>query len=272
MQTIKTTLHLYNYDTDNPKHSGPAGEWTSLEIKLRHTVGRGHWMHSLKPPGERDNLIEGPIELDPECLFQNQWNSDQGRVFDWYQEAVFSAYGERKNIKRGHYLDITEEMIALRRDTLKCGYTGQQFPASTSPRLNTTDQALGSPYLKESELHLLRLLPVCEEWTGTREPLTQEERAFLLPLYLEAQTKATSAQRDKQRAELLKDYDQAITVATAERDGFLWLLDHGIQTENCIYYSHTKEFCFGWRQAYAGEARAKLLELLAKFPFPYDLK
>jgi hypothetical protein len=270
---IETVLHTYDYNTNNATDCEP---WYQLKTRLEKEPARGHRMHSIKPPGEHEQEA-GKIVLEAEHLFQNQWNSDKGRVFDWYEEALFNSRGQpMNNIKRGHWLEITPAMIAVRRDTLKCGYTGQQFCRFDFPensfRLNVTDQCLGSPYLKETELHLCRLLPVCEEWTTKREELTEAEREYLLPLYIKAQTRTNTAARDKQRAKVLKDFAAATATATAERDGYLWLLDHGVQTENCIFYSHTGRFAFGWRSPYTGKAREALLAAVAKFPFPYDVK
>jgi hypothetical protein len=131
------------------------GDAARFEATLRNTPGRGHKMYAIKS-GNDYNFETGIIELETEFLFENQWNSNVGRVFDWYEEAVFDSRGkERKNIKRGHYLEITPEMAEIRRNTLKCGYTGQQFPAAKGYIFNETENALGSPYLKESELHAL---------------------------------------------------------------------------------------------------------------------
>ncbi len=274
---MKTTLHTYSYDTNDRKTWASLPQWARgdaviFEAILQKTPGRGHKMHSLKPKGDRDYTTQ-EIILEPEHLFQNQWNSNIGRVFDWYEEAVFDGRGNKcKNIKRGHYLDITDEMLAIRRDTLKCGYTGQMYPASCGQVFNISQQAIGSPYLKESELHLLRLMPACDEWVKTRPQLTEKEKAYLLPLYLEAQMKANQKLRDKQREEIHKDFDKAQKLAHKERDGFIWLLDHGLQIENVIFYNHTCTFSFGWRSPYTGKAREVLLEALKKFPFTYDVK
>lgn len=79
-------------------------------------------------------------------------------------------------------------------------------------------------------------------------------------------------------AELQADFEKKRQEATTERDGFLWLLEHDIPTGNCIYYSHTGRFCFGWRgkhspgEKYEGKTRLKLLELLKGFPFEYDVE
>ena len=265
---MKTTLHTYSFDTDRPGDREP---YYQLKTRLEKTPGRGHRMHAIKPPGASEPK-EGEIILEAEFLFENQWNSNVGRVFDWYEEAVFSYGKERKNIKRGHYLEITAEMADIRRRTLKCGYTGAQFPETTTPRFNLTEQALSNAYLKETELHLLRLIPVCDEFRTRREPLTEAELAIVFPKYLEARTKASAEVRAKQKDEVLTEFARDQRRATMERDGKLWLLEHGMQLENVIFYNHTESFSFGWRSAYTGKVREKVLELLKTFPFPYDVK
>lgn len=269
--TIKTTLHLYSFNTDNPEDREP---WYQLELKLRKTHGRGHRMHAIKS-NQDFNPEPGPVELETEFLFQNQWNTDKGRLFDWYEEAVFCNGKQKNNIKRGHYLDITPEMVAIRRNTLKCCYTGNQFffdadKDGEAPKFNLQSSALGNCYLKESELHLVRLKQVCDD--SSPAPLTKEERDFLLPLYIKAQSKRVESAKPELRKAILDDYEKELATITTERDGKLWLLDHGVNDENCIYYSHTRRFCFGWRSAYPKSAVPALLECLKRFPFEYDVK
>lgn len=272
---VKTTLHTYSFDLDRVEDREP---YHQLKHKLLNTPGRGHRMHAIKTNHDF-NPEAGEIELEPEHLFENQWNANVGRVFDWYEEAIFSPYNGKENklIKRGHYLDITPEMVEIRQNTLKCGYTGDQFfwdhkQDGERPKFNTRQSALGSCYLKESELHLLRLLPVCEEFTGKRAELTPEERDYLLPLYIAAQTKTTGEAREKQLAEINAEFEKDHALAVMERDGKLWLLSNGVPLENVIFYTHTGRFNFGWRSPFTGAARDALLAALAKFPFPYDVK
>jgi len=265
---MKTVLHTYNFDLDNPAHREP---YHQLKLKLEKTPGRGHKMHAIKPPGEARDYDPGEIELETEFLFENQWNANIGRVFDWWEEYVVN----RPLIKRGHYLEITPEMVAIRRDTLKCGYTGQQFPAADfadKPKFNTTHQALGNCFLKESELHLVRLLPVSDEFTGKREPLTDAERDWLLPLYVAAQSKTQGEKRAKQIEEVKRKHDKEAALALTERDGMLWLLEHGVNIENCIFYDHTNTFCFGWRSPYGANAEQALQEAINGFPYQYEIK
>jgi hypothetical protein len=274
MKTLKTKLHKFSFNTDNPEDREPYYQLkTRLEAEIE-AHKRGHKMHCI--PSNRDfNPQAGVVEIETECLFENQWNSNVGRLFDWYEEAVFADGQERPNIKRGHWLEITEEMLTLRQNTLKCRYTGEQFfwdakKDGIAPKFNTRKSALGSCYLKESELHLCRLFTLVDEHRSC-EPLTDGEKSELLPLYIAAQLETTGAQREKQLAEIRADYDKTVANATKERDGFLWLLGHGVQIENCIFYTHTGRFGFGWRTPYTGAAREALLKAVAKFPFDYDI-
>ena len=285
---LVTRLHVYNFDTDKPEDRAA---YAKLAAELKATPGRGRWMKAFSPPETqkaRQELQEGEILIDAEYLFENQWNANVGRVFDWFEEASFSSYNgkEAKNIRRGHYIDITPAMVAIRQNTLKCGYTGQQFPASDfsdgKPLFNVTRQALGSPYLKENELHLLRLLPVCD-CDEKRVELNDSERAFLLPLYVQAQTDpqalATAAEKAKAIADTKRAYVEAqekfekeLKHATAKRDGKLWLLDHGINLDNCIYYDHTGVFEFGWRRPISPETEKVLRKMLEGFPAQFEIK
>jgi hypothetical protein len=51
-----------------------------------------------------------------------------------------------------------------------------------------------------------------------------------------------------------------------------WLIEHDIDIDNCIYYSHLKEFCFGWREKITEQERGQLIEKLNGFPFEYRFK
>src|SRR5574342_721932 len=146
-------------------------------------------------------------------------------------------------------------MRDIRRNTHKCGYCGKQEPAQKGYVF--CPHCIGSAYLKSSELHLLRMMPV--EFEGNRAPLTEAEQAHLLPLYKEAQLHGN-------------ERDKAIYIAETEFKGFTWLMDHGIKTDNCIYYSHTDRFSFGWRNPVDAEFLSELLDVVSEFPFAYEIK
>lgn len=219
------------------------------------------------------------MTIETAHIFGNQWNtapdeySDKGfRVFNWYEE-----YFNRRSDKRGHYLKITEEMRELCRLTHVCGYCGAGYYGIENAG-RFCSACLDSEYLKEPDLCLLRVMAVPINGTCgvNRAPLSDAEKEWLTPLYVERQTTGTDsrmAQKMKQkRIRVLEDYEATITKATAERDGFIWLLDHNINPDNAIYYNHTGRWCFGWHSPLSPEVRSKLLDLLSEFPFEYDLK
>src|SRR5262245_25066500 len=110
---METTLHIYEFDTRKPED---AAKYDALCERLKgqgltcfETHGRGSHFYDVQG-------IDGQtIPLDLGHLFDNQWNTgpipgqfDEGvRVFDWAQD--YRPFGS-DTIKRGHYLEQTEEM------------------------------------------------------------------------------------------------------------------------------------------------------------------
>lgn len=277
---MQTKLHRYTFNTRN---ADEAKAYSELAARLRAEIAagtRGREMHCIVTDHKRKSKPGGieAVELETGHLFGNQWNTTNERVFDWFE--CYQHDRSLEHIKWGHWLEMTPEMLAIRRDTLKCGYTGQQFPASAGFKFNETAQGLGSEYLKESELSMLRLRPVDKE-DEDRAPLTPEELAYLLPKYRAMQKEGAETRAGKAkaaaRAQVAADYIEATTisekelrVAAKKRDAFVWLLDRGFSLENVIYYSHTDKFCFGWRNALTAEQKSALLDVLSEFPFDYE--
>jgi len=78
--------------------------------------------------------------------------------------------------------------------------------------------------------------------------------------------------RAKKRQQIIDQAAKKIREETIERDGMLWLFDHGISIENVIYYSHTNIFTFGWRELVSDEEAGKILDVISEFPFEYKIK
>jgi hypothetical protein len=288
---MKTHIHTYNFDISRPDE---AAAYKALCKELGATPGRGEKMVSSST-GEghfwfiQQRLSDGAeIELETAHLFENQWNTapivgidtDKGlRVFDWAEDASdrLSLPGfAPKDVRRGYYLDITDEMRAIRHDTLKCGYCGAQENAAGIDQTRAfCPHCRDSEFLKESDLHLTRLRPVDTPFGEKRAELTDDERAYLLPIYREAQihgsTARGKARLEAKRARILAKAEKEISAANAERDGMLWLMDRRINVENVIYYSHTGRFSFGWRSPLDDGVVDSLLDEITEFPFPYDI-
>lgn len=261
--TVKTVLRKYKFFLDKENSN-----WQALRNQLEkregtsgcfETTGGSHYLDWVPDEG-----VE--VELELSNLFNNQWNTTCGkRVFDWGLD--YNPYGN-PNLKRGHYLEITQEMIDVRNNNVACGYCGKYYDRGAG--LDFCTNCLGTDYLKEGQLHLLRLKPI--SFDGDRRPLTDEEKARLLPLYVNAQTKRFKAKTEAERQSLIDKHLKTVELASEERDGMLWLLDHEIPLNNVIYYSHLRTFGFGWRQPYGEVVKAELLKKLEGFPFKYEFK
>ena len=278
MNTLKTKLHYYCFNTDTPEG---AKAWTELKEKLAPIAARKMHSHSGgdQPLTHRNETQE--TELDPSFLFSNQWNETESagnrRLFDWYQQYRLSG----KNWKQGHYLDITPEMDHIRAHTLTCGYCGK-YVREGEPHGWHCAQCLGSEYIKPTDLKMLRLEPVSAK-RDYRE-LTDTERAEILPKYNEAQglglvsREAAAKSKARQKiARLVPDAEakaaQDIANAKTETAAYTWLLDHGVNIlDNVIFYDHTRRFCFGWRTPLTATEKSALLDVLCECHFDYDIK
>jgi len=263
MTTIKTTVHLFKFDTSNDKQRKA---WGDFRRELEETR---HRFHAWGDSNHFDFEDGQEIELETKCVFGDQWNTACGkRVFD-FNDPVF----HNSHLHSGYYLDVTPEMLEVRRNTLKCGYCGKHYQAAQGYVF--CEACLDSAYLKETELHLLRLKN-CEYRKNTSEPLTEAERAHLLPLYVERQTtgadsRAVQAKKNI-RAGVEREYKQKTEDARNRYDGLIWLLDHDVNINNVIYYGHTGRFGFGWRTPVSADVKSALLDILCEFPFDYDIK
>lgn len=270
---LKTTIHTYSFYIDEPE--GKAA-WDALKAKLEGMRlrcmeshgGGSHYLGWVSPDGS-------PVELETSYLFDNQWNtapvegvSDKGlRVFDWSLD--YKPCGN-PNIKRGHWLEQTPAMKAARHDNVKCGYCGHMQPFD--PAQTLCHACAGSSYLAEKDYPLLRLRRIDAPDLRKYPPLTEAETAELVAVIEPARAEAKKARLAKTRADLIESTDKEITDARTELAVKLWLLDHGQEIDNVIYYNHTGRFCFGWRNPLTPAEHSALCDLLCEFPYDYDLK
>lgn len=276
--TIRTIIHTYRHDLSyaagREAYQALRAQLTAQGLRcfasltVDYVSGHYNLVHAR-------NLDGQPIDLEIDHLFENQWNTapigdgNGLRVFDWAEDIY-----DNRSIKAGHWLEQTDEMRRIRRETLKCGYCGHQFPHIAG--LTFCTDCLGSEYLKSADLALLRLLPCDTPFATVRAELTETERAELLPRYRDAQLHGNDDRSRKriaeQRRRIAEKYQVTTAAAKAEHDGLLWLLDHGVKIDNVIYYSHTQKFAFGWRQPVDPTFKSELLDLISEFPYDYEIK
>lgn len=264
---MKTIIQSYRFYTDDPKDAAAykqlVEKFSALNTQCFRTWGgSSHYFPQFETPTE--------IELETKFIFNNQWNttpipgiSDKGlRVFDWAEDYPINF---SDSIKRGHYLIITPAMRNIRHNTVACGYCGRQERLTpTTPVF--CHHCMNSAYLKKEYLHLLRFRRIDDP--TDRPKLTEEEHSYLNLLYTDAQTQLNSKRAAAKRSKVHETYIKKTESALRERDGFLWLLNNNINTENVIYYDCTQKFCFGWRTPVS----PKFAAAISGFPFPHEIK
>jgi len=77
---------------------------------------------------------------------------------------------------------------------------------------------------------------------------------------------------DQARAWLLEHTAKKITELQETQKRMLWLLDHGILTDNAIWYSHRDIVCFGWREKVSPEGVSAILDVISEYPYEYEIK
>lgn len=278
MTTIKTVIHTYEFDVNTKAGRAAWDEFKAAREGFPHCFGPvfADCYFPFRP------MDGDTIELETKHLFENQWNTapteshPKGlRVFDWALQSDSAPWAKDsapRGVRRGHWLEQTDEMRAIRLNTHKCGYCGAQEPAGA---FEFCPHCLDSEYLKASDLKLTRMRPISER-DKPFPALTEAESAVLLPKYRNAQihgaTERGKARVAAKRARVESEYAARVANAKTEHDGFLWFMDRGINTDNLIFYSHTGKFSFGWRQPVDSELLADVLQVVSEFPYQYEIK
>jgi len=273
-ETIKTEISFYEFDisipTERERYNKLVKTLKAKGLKVFDTYQTGDYETHKAFNDKIKSLVKTGVELETKHIFNNQWNTSKKshdlRVMDW-AEAIYP----NKDLKRGYYLTLSDEIKELRKNSFKCGWCGKQY-YKKHPIF--CYECLGSEYLKKDYLKLLRVRGVLNE-TKTPE-LTEKELNTLTPLFIkyqiEGNTKRDKARIKQKRERLLKDKDTTIKNARAEYEGFIWLMDRGINTENIIYYDHKSIFSVGWRKALSFEEEQEFKKVLKDFPFKFELK
>lgn len=168
---MKTTLHTYSLDISRKADDAA---YTTLLAKLKGRKKSVMLGFQVKDGWhEKLEAKKGEITLETEFIFDNQWNTEDGlRLHDWMEYSY-----ENEFIRQGYYLEITDEMKAIRDNTHKCGYCGKQY---ASPCI--CEACLASENLRAANLHLLKTKPVSQK---KREPLTEEEKQVLVAKFVQ---------------------------------------------------------------------------------------
>jgi len=276
-KTIKAKIYFYRYDIS--KKDEKKAYLKEMEIaKELSKWDKPNTLHHINFTWESnkafmDKLKKNKyIHIETEHLFSNQFNTKEGfRLWNW-RENIFL----NKDIKEGYYIDMPKEYFNLLENTFSCGYCGKQYSKEEKLKkdLSFCNSCLGSEYLKEEDLFLLRLKRINDE--TQRLPLNDCDNEVLIDTNIKEFERLNKIRKVKKikrlKAELIRDKQKTILKANEEYNGFMWCLNNGIETDNLIYYNHTKTFTFGWRDKLTFKEEQKLKEQLKEFPYKYELK
>lgn len=272
---IKTQVVAYKFDitTDEGLRSWEQLLASQKEIGIplveflytdTYRRARGEKVHTV---------VSGDVVLETDHAFEDQWNTaDDSPTNPSFRLHDFVRYiYPNRDLRGGHYVVMTDEIRNFRKNTVKCRYCGNLEPLSKEKfHMN----CLGSEYMTEGRLPLIRYKTLAD--TTAVGPLTKSEHAYLLPLFkaaqLESADSAAGRKLRKHRASLIANHAKTVENSEIEMTGMLWIMDQGLSTENCIYYSHTKVFTFGWRNPVSKEERKAIDTAMQGFKFNYEVK
>lgn len=272
---MKTTLHYYRYDVSKDTQRGEYDQLckTLREMGLNKFAGIGlddskHYRQHIK------GLDDRTLELETECIFNNQWNtartptSESGlRVFDW-DECIF----DNRSIKQGYWLEQTAEMQNTRARRYKCGYCGKNYEREPETAPFWCESCLGSEYLTQDDLRLLECRNIMD---GESVRYKATPPVEMVAIYHAKQKTARKARQIQDHEDAKKSLADKIESAELENLALQWLIDKDCPTDfyrNCIYYDHTHTVCIGWKNKLTFEQEQEAKVLLADAPFKWELK
>ena len=264
-QALKTQLTNYNFDVRNADEKAA---YAVLTKQLKREGLRLFDVHEFQAKGR---ITESQtVELETKHLFNNQWNTTDGRrIFDWF-EVIYP----NRNLKKGYYLTQTAEMRDIRSSTYQCGYCGKQYHNPEEGKTLCL-ACIGSEYLTPEYFPLLRLHAIDKDTPkAKRQKLTDQELQLITSLYELEHAKTMQAKVDK-RIQAKRDAIIKSRQALDEEERILdWCIKHSVfnktDVSNFVYYGHTKTALFGWRTS--EKDNAQLREKLKNAPFKWEIK
>ena len=263
---MKTILHTYCFydvskNPDKENYENLCKKLKDMNLKKFHVI-------SEKPifPAIND---EFPIDLETNFLFKNQWNTSEEspnfkntRVFDWFERANF----ENKNLKKGHWIEQTQEMIDIRYNTFKCGFCGNRSYSE-----GFCDKCLGSEYLSTKELYLVRYKRICDKDKPFKK-LTEEEYENLLPRFFDEQLKRSKKTFLDQIEDEKEEIENLMKASHIKVKGLEWLYGNDvILYHRVFFYNRTETFHFTVNEKEEVEIFSESLKSMG-FPYNFEVK
>lgn len=207
-------------------------------------------------------------ELSRACYFVGHWHPTLLPVIfpgtGWKITNVCDQI-LRERLKTPHNVLIHDGKFRVTFSSPDC-WLWEEFGLATERNLeifNTCNLPLGSMTLHDSAEKLKTL---CGDLWPDVETVPDNDlyREFLA---LEKQNKLKNLK--KAQTDRLKRIEKDIENSKTELEAFTWLINNGIDHDNCIFYAHENCFSFGWRKTLSDTEKTVLIEKLTGFPFAY---
>lgn len=272
---MKTIIHYYDYWLDG---NAVLLEYESLFEKLTNkgleccvavSSGNHDFMQKIKALDGKE------VEFDLTHIFNNQWNtvpiegvSNIGlRVHDWYEAA-----GMNYKRKCGYWLEQTDEMKQLRANTYRCGYCAAKY---FQPKFKWCQSCYSSRYITVDFLPSLYLVPLSlnDKQAGRVRAKLAKVPQELIDAFTKANTEMFRKYHEDMQNSKLAQIQSKMRAIEVEYEIFKTLIDSGVLTEtsididNVIYYDHSQQVCFGWRNSLSEQKRKALMLKLDEIGF-----
>jgi len=134
VRTLPVNIHHFRLNIENPEESL---QFEEIKADMKARGQKCFEVTEIKYSKYWDIFkSRARVHIRTEHVFENQWNSDLGRVHDFY----LSVYPNKK-IKNGYYLDLTPELLKLREPKnyeIETWYKGELLGTDIFPGINSS--------------------------------------------------------------------------------------------------------------------------------------
>lgn len=174
----------------------------------------------------------------------------------------------RQRLKPPHNVEIHDGKLRVIFSSHRC-WVWEEFGLATEKNLEIFKKS-NLPF-GEDTLHdsVKQVAVMCGDLWPDVDTLPDNE---LYALFSVKTKEACLARIKIENQTKIKKLKEEIRAAKRELVGFQWFVEHGISLKNCIYYSHTGKFCFGWMTPLTDAEKSTLEKALTDCPYDYDFK
>ena len=217
--------------------------------------------------GTREGFHFHEFELDPNHLFDNQFNTKCGLRLHDQCRIVYP----NKDILSGYIIINLDDLNAVRSQVKKCGYCGSQFDSSLQtdwcpkPHLDVTFDSMHLTYLRSLYKPVLATQEQVEaRWTEVWPLHISNPKS---PIYNHMIGERLRDLSDRKIAASKKFDDEMAIISKFAELGVPYHL-----IKNSIYYDHKQAVCFGWRDRLSESEKDLLQSLLKDVDFKIEYK